>query len=294
MEYVFANMTACNQETDELSCLNSLSNCAWNEEVYEDNAGTAADPDSASAGYMQPFESSTSIECVYNPLKKGAAIPNSQPAADAIRLVLECALRGLTPNECSGLRKKGCAWDGSHCKPNSTMGVFNFMHRASKTPFTRALVTEHAECSARETKDACVLASEVAEISPAILQQNLARAESGKPAPKEVLPQIPTAVGTHAEPLTSVKPNASVPLTGPPNGTTSSLGSPLGNINSSSIAALEAALAQSPAPSSSPAPAVISSVSVAPPMSHNNSGYVAKVTGNSILCIVLLGIAIMA
>jgi len=176
------------------------------------------------------------------------------------------------------------------------MDLIHFVHRASKTPFTRALVTESAECSARATKDACVLASEVAKVSPATLQQNLARAESGKPAPKEVFPQIPTSPVITAESLTSVKPNASAPSTRLPNGTNSSLGSPLlGNMINSSLSGQlsEAGLAQSPAPSSSPAPAVISSVSVAPPISRS-SGSVAKVTGNSILCIVLLGIAMMA
>ena len=220
MEYMFANETDCNQEADELSCRNSLSNCAWNEELYEDNAGTAADPDSP-----QPFVSITSTKCVHTPVEEGAAILNSQPATDALLLGLDCSLLGSTSNECSSLKKKGCAWDGSHCMPNSTMELIHFMHRASKTPFTRALVTERAECSARATKAACVLASEVVEVSPATFQQNLARAESGKPAP-----------------------------------------------------------------SSSPAPAVISSVSIAAP----DSGSVAKVTGNSIICIVLLGIAMIA
>jgi hypothetical protein len=177
MAWMFTNETACNEHTDELSCRGSVSNCAWNEELTEDNAGTAADPDSSTGGFFtRPVDGA---ECVGTPPEEGGVL-NSQPALDAQLLVMECLLLGSTQSKCSALKIKGCAWDGSDCVANSTMRLRHFLHKASKTPFTKALVAEQAECSSRTTKAACVLASELVEVSPGTFQQNLLQAESGK------------------------------------------------------------------------------------------------------------------
>jgi hypothetical protein len=179
MAWMFTNETACNQHTDELSCRGSVYNCAWNGEVAVENAGTAADPHSTmnGGGFTMAVRGS---QCVGIPPEEGGFL-SSQPAEDAIQLITECLLAGSTQTNCSALKTKGCAWDGSDCVANSTMGLRHFLHEASKTPFTKALVAEEAECSSRATKGACVLASESVTISAGTFQQNLLQAESGKP-----------------------------------------------------------------------------------------------------------------